>query len=367
MQRQEIIKEITSEFSQALHLPKCRKCGCMHEVLEPLLGAPLPQDFLKLVDTSQSGMEPREYHCLGCEHCYPAVIMNLLHQAFPEDSASFSLPCDWETRTQGWPPVPGDYFVLGEGALFPVAVSTLASPDLAAEVAKRKPPGLCIIGKTETENIGIDKIIKNSIANPSIRFLLLAGPEAEGHCSGQTLLALSAHGVDNGMRVVDSPGRRPVLANVTPQEVAAFRRQVTVVDLIGCQDQERIMARIKELAELRPGVCACIACAPEPALMPKRPVAPVIKAEKGGEKTLDKAGYFVIIPQPGRKLIIVEHYSYDNKLQRAIEGNDPASICASIIENRWVTELSHAAYLGRELMRAKLCLDMGFTFTQDGA
>ena len=227
---------------------------------------------------------------------------------------------------------------------------------------------MCIIGKTETENIGIDKIIKNSIANPSIRFLLLAGPEAEGHCSGQTLLALSAHGIDDGMRVVGSPGRRPVLANATPQEVAAFRRQVTVVDLIGCQDRDAIVARIKELAQINQPLCTCTACGPEaPTPLRKSPEVPVISAEKVGEKKLDPAGYFVIITQPQQNKIIVEHYSYDNRLLRVIEGNDPASLCGTIIKNGWITALSHAAYLGKELMRAKLSMDMGFTFTQDGA
>lgn len=364
----DIIGEVISAFREALEQPKCRKCGCMHEVLGPLSAAPLPADFLRMVESGRAHLEAREYHCLGCEHCYPAGIMNRLHQAFPEQSAAFSLPCAWEERAEGWPPAPGEYVVLGEGAPYPVAVSTLASPELAEKLARSKPPGLCLVGKTETENIGIDKIIKNTITNPFIRFLLLAGPDAAGHCSGRTLLALGAQGVDDGMRVIGSPGRRPVLANVTLAEVEAFRRQVTVVDLIGCLDVDTIAARICDLLA-GPTGCRCSDCGPEAAPLPRVEVsgAPVIKAGAGREKKLDRAGYFVIMPQAQQKTIVVEHYSYDNRLLRTIEGSDPAHICATIVDNGWVTELSHACYLGRELMRAKLCMETGAGFVQDGA
>ena len=75
-----------------------------------------------------------------------------------------------------WPPIIGEYFV-SDDKTCSVAVSTLASVKLAEEIAKIKPKGLCIVGKTETENIGIDKIIKNTITNPAIRFLIVAGKD----------------------------------------------------------------------------------------------------------------------------------------------------------------------------------------------
>jgi tetrahydromethanopterin S-methyltransferase subunit A len=222
------------------------------------------------------------------------------------------------------------------------------------------------VGKTETENIGIDKIIKNTISNPAIRFLLLAGPDSQGHFSGRTLLALSEKGIDDQMRVIGSPGRRPVLANVTSQEVEAFRRQVKVVDMIGCEDQDSIVSKINELSQMEPEVCSCKACALEMAAVQIPPV-PVIKAEKAGDKKLDKAGYFVILPQPEKNKIIVEHYSYNNRLLRIIEGDDAGSICYTIIQNNWITEFTHAAYLGRELIRAQLSMEMNFKYIQDGA
>ena len=76
---------------------------------------------------------------------------------------------------RAWPFVPGKYFVLDPAA--PVAVTTLGSVALSEQLAEAAPQGLCIVGKLETENIGIEKIIKNILSNPAIRFLICAGNE----------------------------------------------------------------------------------------------------------------------------------------------------------------------------------------------
>lgn len=80
---------------------------------------------------------------------------------------------------------------------------------------------------------------------------------------------------------------------------------------------------------------------------------------------LDKAGYFVINTED--RGLVVEHYSYKEELLRVIEGDSARDIYLTIIENGWVTKLDHAAYLGKELARAELSLQMEFDFTQDGA
>jgi tetrahydromethanopterin S-methyltransferase subunit A len=54
------------------------------------------------------------------------------------------------------------------------------------------------------------------------------------------------------------------------------------------------------------------------------------------------------------------------KLLRVIEGRDARSIYGTIIQSGWVSQLSHAAYLGKELTRAELSLKHGFNFVQDG-
>lgn len=266
----------------------------------------------------------------------------------------------------GWPPVAGEYFVLTGNRECHVAVSTLASVDLAAELADRAPPGLCVVGKTETENIGIEKVIRNTITNPSLHTLVLCGKDPEGHRSGATLLALCKNGIDKTSRVIGSPGRKPVLRNVTPGEVDAFRSQVTVVDLIGCEDAKETAGKIARLSGKRPR-----ACRNDRFSRRVKPVAikdvETVQAEKPSRLKLDKAGYFVILPLPDQGIIHVEHYSVDNRLLRVIEGNAAAQLYGTIVKNGWVTELGHAAYLGKELARAELSLAMPIKYVQDGA
>lgn len=383
MVEKRLIDRIKSELQEGIRLAKCRKCGCMRETLESLKDSLFPKeiasptspdlsvegvsDLIKNIEQWLNEMEPIEYACLGCNYCFPAVAMNIFHQ--------------FEIRSQSWPPVPGEYFAFCDGANCPVAVSTLASSELAEKLASLRPKELCIVGKTETENIGIDKVIKNIITNPTIRVLLLVGKDPDGHHSGRTLLALWENGVDGNMRVVGSPGKRPVLRNVTIEEVEIFRKQVKVVDMIGCVDEKEIVEKIRELSQeakaLPSGsakrsfsgeVIASSSCGERVENTGPLQIltAQVIQAQEPDRVEMDKAGYFVIIPNPDKKIITVEHYSYDNRLLRIIEGKDARSIYWTIIKSGWVTQLTHAAYLGKELMKAELSIKLGFKYVQDG-
>lgn len=356
-------QQIKSELQSGMNLAKCRKCGCMKEALESLqkMGA-----FTTEVSVWLKQMEPIKYSCLGCKHCFGAVAQNAIHQSFPETAELPSVDCGFESNSQTWPSVPGDYVATCHGADCPVAVTTLASADLAEALARNKLKELCIVGKTETENIGIDKLIKNVITNQTIRVLVLAGLDAEGHYSGQTILSLCKNGVDENMKVIGSKGKRPILKNVTCAEIEAFREQVKVVDMIGCQDADVIIKKIQEVSKGLGSTCSCLAC--DDASVPANlPVVENIQAHGFSKVEMDKSGYFVIIPQPSTRTIVVEHYSYDNKLQRTIDGKEASIIYGTIIENGWVTQLSHAAYLGKELARAELSLKHGFKYVQEGA
>ena len=367
----DLIGKIRSELLEGIGLAKCRRCGCMKEALEnlrsylSLLKGRGSSDLLLNVEGWLQQMEPIKYACLGCEHCFPAVAMNIFAQAFPEAATVQPLGCGFEIGEEVWPPVPGEYYAFCDGPSCPVAVSTLGSVELAEDLARNRPRELCIVGKTENENIGVEKVVKNTITNPTIRFLLLVGRDPEGHRSGGTLLALWENGVDDGMRVIGSPGRRPILRNVTREEVEAFRKQVLVVNLIGCEDIAVIVEKIKELSQTLN--TSYNYSENFRANSVEISTVPVVRAKEPEKVEMDKAGYFVIIPNPKKKVIMVEHYSYDNRLLRIIEGEDARSIYHTIIENGWVTQLSHAAYLGKELAKAELSLKLGLKYTQDKA
>jgi len=54
------------------------------------------------------------------------------------------------------------------------------------------------------------------------------------------------------------------------------------------------------------------------------------------------------VPLADRLMINVEHYAYDDTLLRVIEGSNARALYQAIIARQWVSELSHAAYLGKE-------------------
>ncbi|MFW2405329.1 MAG: DUF4346 domain-containing protein [Gammaproteobacteria bacterium] len=261
-----------------------------------------------------------------------------------------------------WPYVPGTYFVSDPTA--PVAVCTLGSVDLAPKVAQNPPAGLCITGKVETENIGIEKIIKNVISNPAIRFLLCVGNEPPKHLTGATMVALFENGIDTENKIPGSPGMRPSLPNTTAEEVDAFRHQVEPVVMIGCTDVVEIHAKIRELASSTPNP-EHVEFRPPESVEPEQSIERVTATGEDPLRIkLDKAGYFVVNIENG--MIVVEHYSYKEKLLRIIEGRDARSIYLTIVRNGWVSKLDHAAYVGKELTKAELSIEHGFEYLQDG-
>jgi tetrahydromethanopterin S-methyltransferase subunit A len=370
----ESLQRAERELATGMELLKCQQCGCMKDTLD-LLTNSVPQS--RITDTPVSAlikhaeawlqeMKPVRYACLGCDYCYGAVASNALQSAIPELAELAPPGCAFDVRDQTWPPVPGEYHVFCDGDSCPVAVTTLFSTELSERLAELRPKELCIVGKLETENIGIDKIVKNVISNATIRTLIVAGKDTTGHCTGQTLLALSANGVDQQMRVIGSEGKRPVLRNVSRDEVEAFREQVTLVDMIGCEDVDTLVTAIQSHATSDTGCVCGDTCSPHSRTIQPASV-PTIIAQPPKKVEMDRAGYFVILPLPAKTLIRVEHYNYDNTLLRVIEGSNARDLHSTIIANGWVTQLSHAAYLGRNLEAAELSMKHGFKYVQDGA
>ncbi len=367
-------KKAHSELQKAVRLLKCRKCGCLRETLTnlktslPSIKSNEAKPLLSYVKECMGKLKPLEYPCFGCKYCIPAEAMSILTSRFPSIVSATLSGCEFSVKKNSWPPVAGEYTVLNKSA--PVAVSTLASVKLEEKLAKLGPDGLCIIGKTETENIGIDKIVKNVITNPAIKFLVVAGKDTEGHQSGRSLLALWEKGVNKNMRITGSRGRRPVLKNVTSSEVESFRKQVQLENLIGCENAKIIAKTVEKLfrskAAFSLSECGCHDCRDEKSPLRLSGVSE-IKVRKAKGVKLDKAGYFVIIPSKDNGIITVEHYNYDNKLLRVLVGRNSRDIYRTIIDNKWVTDLSHAAYIGKEIGRAEMAIKKGFKYVQEGA
>jgi tetrahydromethanopterin S-methyltransferase subunit A len=99
--------------------------------------------------------------------------------------------------------------------------------------------GAAISGMLQTENIGMEKMICNVVANPNIRYIVLCGREAAGHLPGESLLALKQNGVDEKQNIIGSKAPTPYLSNIPVELIDRFNTQiVAVIDLL-CKPGER--------------------------------------------------------------------------------------------------------------------------------
>lgn len=352
---------ITEQLQEAIAAPKCHKCGCLQQTVEALAQTEAGKGELAAILTqARSVFVPKKYDCLGCPVCFPAIAANAFAEAYPEAGAGLNLcPTEDPEERRGWPPLPGDYSVIRYGA--PVAVCALNSEPLAKSLAERKPEGLAIVGTMHTENLGIERVIKNTLVNPNIRFLLLCGEDTQqavGHLPGQSFENLFRHGLDERGRIIGARGKRPVLKNVSREEVQAFRQQVELVPMIGEEDPENVSGQVRSCAERNPGAY--------PYPFKDTPVER-IRVPEPKHLTLDKAGYFVIYPDARSQRLVVEHYTNQGVLNCVLEGGSTGALYSEAVERQLVTRLDHAAYLGRELARAEQSLVTGAPFVQDAA
>ena len=137
----------------------------------------------------------------------------------------------------GYPPEEGCY--LRGNDYSPVAVCVIlrwmreeTPPDIENLVRVAVESGAALAGTLQTENIGMEKMICNLVANPNIRYLVVCGPESPGHSVGDAILALSANGVDSRKRIVGAKAPTPYLFNIPTQFIERFRKQITVIDLV---------------------------------------------------------------------------------------------------------------------------------------
>jgi len=358
---QAALRVITEQMSEAVAASKCHTCGCLHKTVEALSSTEIGQtELAAALQEARSVFKPKQYDCLGCPVCYPAIAANAFAEAFPELGSGLDLcPTDEPVERQGWPPLPGDYYVLRYQA--PVAVCTLNSEPVARLLKDRAPEGLAIVGTLHTENLGIERIIHNTVANPNIRFLILCGEDTQqaiGHLPGQSLQSLFENGVDERSRIRGARGKRPVLKNVSPGEIQAFIEQVELIPMIGEQNDEVISKHVETSRVRDPGAYVGA---------PNGMRIEVIQAVDPESLIPDKVGYFVVYPDSRRHRLVLEHYTNAGVLDCVIEAISSPALYAEAIHRNLVGRLDHAAYLGRELARAERSLDTGEPYVQDKA
>jgi tetrahydromethanopterin S-methyltransferase subunit A len=355
------LTRLEAELRAAMAAKKCWRCGCFQDTVNTLqASATINISLQALLDEAGKLFELKRYDCLGCDICWPAVAQNLAAEFDPAIAEGGHCATQAPEIREGWPPLPGDYQIIRFQA--PVAVCTLNSDQLIKELSETPIERLSIVGSLHTENLGIEHLIRNTLANPHIRFLILCGEDTQkaiGHLPGQSLLALAQHGVNEKMRIIEAKGKRPLLKNITPEHVEAFRQQVQVINQIGEIDLTTLQNLIVATASTDPGP---FAGAPTD-VMP----LPIEAANGPGKLVLDPAGYFVVYPDRPNNRLVLEHYSNKGVLGRMFTATSAAALYIRVIEAELISRLDHAAYLGRELARAEHALQSGDDYVQDRA
>lgn len=368
--RQFSFDELAADLQYISKIRKCTFCGCYADTLlefADMVGNNGRDDLAEAALSTKEKIQ-KKYDCIGCNPCYPADISNLLFEmesGKPADvGQSASCGCTSECSSgnaETWPVEKGDYFVGDPES--PVAVCALANTELPQIVHAKTGKRLAIVGYCETENVGVEKVVKNIVSNSAIRHLLLCGNESGrdkmGHFAGQAIQSLHANGLTETGRIIGARGKRPVLKNLSTELVGRFQAQVEIVDLIGNNSPEVIFTTIERLLDLHSPkfIGGKIQTDANDLLIATRPKRLV----------LDKKGFFVILPNKEENKIYVEVYENSGKRLRTVVGRDAATIYSTIIGQGFVSKLDHAAYLGKELTRAEYSLKYDIPYIQDKA
>ncbi len=89
---------------------------------------------------------------------------------------------------------------------------------------------------------GINAMIRNIMANPRIRYLVLWGSELS--LSGHSLLQLMQKGIDQNRKIIN--GRGEIEAEIPHEIIDEFRKNIEVIDLRG-RHQSQLVAAVKTL------------------------------------------------------------------------------------------------------------------------
>jgi tetrahydromethanopterin S-methyltransferase subunit A len=149
-----------------------------------------------------------------------------------------------------YPPEEGRYLRGNDYSAVAVAVILIYDqekipPDIENLVRVGLESGAALSGTIQTENIGIEKLICNIVANPNIRYLVIFGPESPGHQTGDALLMLLEKGVDERRRIIGAQARTPYLFNLPIEYIARFRQQVRIINLLDEGDPELLRRAVR--------------------------------------------------------------------------------------------------------------------------
>jgi len=250
-----------------------------------------------------------------------------------------------------WPVLEGRYKVGNKES--PIAICTMATVDMEFPMDK-----IAIAGKCVTENMGIEKIVKNTVSNPNIRYMIICGKVPMGHFVDNAIVSLIDNGVDPEGRIIGAKGGIPVVKNLTAKEIERFRKQVIPINMAGETEAWKVMEKVEELFEKNPGPF-------EGERVPSEEIESVQASHTERDYVADPKGYFTVHLNLENKEIVVHHHDINGKITKIVRGRTAEEIYHTIVRLGLLSRHEHAAYLGRELAKAEIALKKNLDYEQD--
>ena len=290
--------------SVLINTAKCSGCGTCVDAC--------PSNVLTLNETDKTkvAVVTAEENCCACGACAIKCVEQAITVTGYE-MLKVEPPSEY-------PPEHGRY--LRGNDYSPVAVVAILDtddskmpPELADLITTAVEAGAAIAGTLQTENLGIEKIVANMVANPTIRFIVLCGREAHGHSPAEALQCLIENGVENDKRrtIKGASAPTPYLANISLISIERFRKQLKIVNLI--KDDDPSFGMFPE--NVRNAVHACIQEKPtkfeqymlyDPGAWPEPPICEKLSVRLAEpwrpDLTPDEAGVIERMKQAGEEL-----------------------------------------------------------------
>jgi len=220
-----LLLDTSSMVSVLIDTTNCTGCGNCVDVC--------PSNVLSLKETDKTkfAVVIAEENCCACGACAIKCVEQSIAVTGYE-MLKIEPPSEY-------PPEQGRY--LRGNDYSPVAVVAILDTDdskipseLAELLTVAVESGAAIAGTLQTENLGIEKIVANMVANPNIRFIVLCWREAHGHSPAEALQCLIESGVENDKRrtIIGATAPTPYLANISLDSIERFRKQLKIVNII---------------------------------------------------------------------------------------------------------------------------------------
>ena len=148
------------------------------------------------------------------------------------------------SRTEKWPLLYENILRVGDPDQSVGVVTLWTERDVIKDSLEKK--DYAAIGNLYSP-AGINHMMRNILANPSIKHLIMWGADMSG--SGSSLRNFMEKGINSDYEIVDAPGQ--IETEIPREAIEDFRKNVELIDMRG-KPKEEVVAAVKKYKKEKP-------------------------------------------------------------------------------------------------------------------